>query len=873
MKIVQTGIVFILLGSRLAASESKIKPIDKWSFVRELTRFLERGGSADEIYEHGLTFLHISAQQGFKRACEILLNKGANLHQADPQGRTALHWAAQMGHQDVCQILLKHGASLYVTDDQEMTPMMLASKHESYPLYRLFMKPTIGKEEQVPPFEGKSTALERLFNAIAQEDIERCKLLLRIANQANTVGITPLHRAVQTGSEEICGLLLEAGALVNAKDINGFTALHWAALKGDSVLCELLLSHGASRISENALGLTPLDYAIFQGHIEICLILLSDKDKEQVRKTGLTSLHFAAASGSIKLCELFLCHKIEINTQDAYGCTPLHCAAIEGKGTVCAFLLDKMADIEQTDKRNYAALDYALKYNREQMALDLFTCGARLYRDRQKKCLHKALDKEHTRWAKCLLANNWDVNEEHCYNDRDEHVYTPLGVAAARGAIQLCKLLLRKGAEVNPAGAGVLPLYQACRNGHFEVAKLLVECGAKIRLGFRDTGLTPLHGAAEYGDTKILAFLLNKGAPVNVRAGFEQQTPLHVAAENGHLEAAKLLINHGASVSRKTIGTNHSSLEYAAKGHSSLEYATKGGNIEVCKLFLRLGEPVNQRSHGKSPLDVAAEAGNTGICALLVHWGAPVNKKGFNSVIFEAIDNRRAQTCRFLLFHGAYLHEKRRVVSYIWGESTIKITDTPLMLAAKRGDKEFCRILIGKALWCSFGPFGKEARTTGNKVVSFFSKPNQLYLRLYDLLYCLSSPFHPRVPKDVFYFILDKVFEEDHELRDYFLLMLKEAACKGKQIPNKYLPHIVQLVTKDIQQKLTPLMIEAGEHIGEYVLRNNPVSPLVSKLLDPGNLEECFGEQMRESVGRKLKMLQKKAIERIVRAKHKKDAE
>jgi hypothetical protein len=56
-----------------------------------------------------------------------------------------------------------------------------------------------------------------------------------------TKGETPLHRAAAFASEETIQLLLDAGATVDARDVNGDTPLGWASwyARPDTVLRKL----------------------------------------------------------------------------------------------------------------------------------------------------------------------------------------------------------------------------------------------------------------------------------------------------------------------------------------------------------------------------------------------------------------------------------------------------------------------------------------------------------------------------------------------------------------------------------------------------------------------------------------------------------
>ncbi|RAK89849.1 ankyrin, partial [Aspergillus costaricaensis CBS 115574] len=58
-------------------------------------------------------------------------------------------------------------------------------------------------------------------------------------------GSLPIHSAASRGTPENLGILLEAGADINATDDNGRTPLHWAADSGNWETTEALLDRGA----------------------------------------------------------------------------------------------------------------------------------------------------------------------------------------------------------------------------------------------------------------------------------------------------------------------------------------------------------------------------------------------------------------------------------------------------------------------------------------------------------------------------------------------------------------------------------------------------------------------------------------------------
>ena len=75
-------------------------------------------------------------------------------------------------------------------------------------------------------------------------------------------GIAPLLDAAAQGHRGIVGILLAAGANINAFDRNGWTPLHNAANHGRDVVISDLLAAGANPFALDTRGLTPRDVAV-----------------------------------------------------------------------------------------------------------------------------------------------------------------------------------------------------------------------------------------------------------------------------------------------------------------------------------------------------------------------------------------------------------------------------------------------------------------------------------------------------------------------------------------------------------------------------------------------------------------------------------
>jgi ankyrin repeat protein len=139
-----------------------------------------------------------------------------------------------------------------------------------------------------------------------------------------------------------------------------------------------------------------------------------------------------------------------------------------------------------------------------------------------------------------------------------------------------CVLLEAEGVVVDSRNnVGLTPLHYACRDGHASVAELLLEHGAEPT-SVDMHGWQPLHLACEHGGHNTVSLLLalssSPASPEDSPAvdpnvcGEFGKTPLHVAAKAGHTGACSLLLGAGADVEAK----NHA-------GGTALHYAARDG--------------------------------------------------------------------------------------------------------------------------------------------------------------------------------------------------------------------------------------------------------------------------------------------------------
>lgn len=126
--------------------------------------------------------------------------------------------------------------------------------------------------------------------------------------------------------------------------------------------------------------------------------------------------------------------------------------------------------------------------------------------------------------------------------------WTPLHLAAFFGHTACAAELLNAGAFVDARSTNAMrnmPLHAAVAGRAIDVAKMLLEFGADVNAR-QNGGWMPLHAAAQNGDVAMAELLLSNGAQPGARAE-NNQSAFDLALTKGHQGIVDLLEKHGAS--------------------------------------------------------------------------------------------------------------------------------------------------------------------------------------------------------------------------------------------------------------------------------------------------------------------------------------
>lgn len=174
---------------------------------------------------------------------------------------------------------------------------------------------------------------------------------------------------------------------------------------------------------------------------------------------------------------------------------------------------------------------------------------------------------------------------------------TGLTLASSKGHIEIIKLLLERGADINKVNSfDENAIMCACKNGHLDVVNYLILKGADVN-HTNYGGETALLATCRYEiveDTtekidryiKIIKLLLVNGANIN-HVNENGYTALMLACQRGNKEIAKLLILNGCDVNCRN-----------SKGISSFILSFNDKSNDIAKLILSTDYNYNQDKEG-----------------------------------------------------------------------------------------------------------------------------------------------------------------------------------------------------------------------------------------------------------------------------------
>jgi ankyrin repeat protein len=271
-----------------------------------------------------------------------------------------------------------------------------------------------------------------------------------------------------------------------------------AAERGDVASVRALLKQHVDVNAPSADGTPPLHWIVRTQDLETARLLLkAGADANRSNRYGVRPLHLAINNSDLPMVKLLLAAHADPNSADATGETCMMMAARGGNVDIVKALLEKRAAVDAIDPEYHQTpLMVAARAGHTPIVSLLIKQGAKVDAATRTGATPKFRPPSANSGSKGagIVRGGWPERGE---RDPTPGAKTPLLYAAREGHEDVAKLLLDSGASLEKADAdGVTPLLMAVLNGHIELAQALIARGANVNVSDW-YGETPLWAAVD----------------------------------------------------------------------------------------------------------------------------------------------------------------------------------------------------------------------------------------------------------------------------------------------------------------------------------------------------------------------------------------
>ncbi|MBT3232129.1 MAG: hypothetical protein HN356_04880 [Calditrichaeota bacterium] len=347
---------------------------------------------------------------------------------------------------------------------------------------------------------------------------------------------------------------------------------------------------------------------------ELCF---DDKGEKQGEDDvlGRQLIHLAVKFKAIRALEVLIKNEAQLNTPDSKGQTPFIMAVNSKAMELIEILLAEGISPNSTDAKGVPALQVALQNGSPGLVKFLLSKGVSTdeFDLTDGRPLFSAIRHNKPSMVEGLLECGFDPNS---FN---ENLKTLLHLAVSDRNELMCNILIKAGAIVDlHDGEGYPPLYYALGRTFqipYSTIQLLLENGSDVNQTWGN-GEGPLFAAALRNDPELLRMIIDYGADLDRVDGDGKTSVSYLLTSSIRFKTLKILMEYGANF-----------LSLNRNGWTILHGIIRDKNRELLESVLaeNVSQIINCLHKKKSPLHMAVTEGDTVFARLLLQAGADPN--------------------------------------------------------------------------------------------------------------------------------------------------------------------------------------------------------------------------------------------------------
>ena len=475
---------------------------------------------------------------------------------------------------------------------------------------------------------------------------------------------------------------------------------------------------------------------------------------------------------------------------------------------------------------------------------------------RKRTALRIAVYERNSSLVRTLLEAGANPNASYRRNDRSSSTALTEALQGINPAYDLADLLIKHGADVNPAcpADGDYPLTLAVRLGNVDLIRVMLNAGAELNKIDNRTG-TLLQIAAKMNDNEVVEALVRAGADVNCPNGeryveacleakekdfyFFFRTPLQRAVQENNFRIVEMLLEAGADVNgfpagsyfyewlnRSEPDTSSDEEEYSdTESDSSTSSNSSAGNeSDLCKdADFWYWNVADKKDRLCTALQEAVLGNNIALVRLFLSLGAHVDTMGSQGTALQIAsrDPGKINLVRLFLQSGANANAE-----------SPKVGSTALVAAVKSGDEGLVKVLLDANA-------DVEAPTyDGNTPLQVAAEMGKMRIirLLLDAGACVNVYTSPNIVRTP---LQGAVLSHNMDLVRLFIeaggdINSKPSSRKGRTC--------LQIACEGGDTRMFDYLLELGAHVNDCTTRAYGYTALqaaTKKLWDPDSRENC----------------------------------